>query len=179
LLSVTHKKVPGHQDIRVPQDAAWLAAFRYAEKSIFMWVQLSVCGHLLNQSVACASQTPTFNAKRAVRAALDACRRGIEVTLYLGLGGLDFANFLSLSLDLRLKRTTVLPGFNDKGESIPFQGGTNEQVVKRMYKALNSENKQDYLRVYWYVSPFSCILPHFLSFSLAFLFFSCFRHVSG
>ena len=28
--------LPGHQDIRVPQDAAWLAGFRYAEKSVFM-----------------------------------------------------------------------------------------------------------------------------------------------
>ena len=27
---------PGHQDIRVPQDAAWLAALRYAEKDVFM-----------------------------------------------------------------------------------------------------------------------------------------------
>ena len=28
--------LPGHQDIRVPQDAAWLAGFRYARKSVFM-----------------------------------------------------------------------------------------------------------------------------------------------
>ena len=28
--------LPGHQDIRVPQDAAWLAGFRYAQRSVFM-----------------------------------------------------------------------------------------------------------------------------------------------
>lgn len=28
--------LPGHQDIRVPQDAAWLAGFRYAERTVFM-----------------------------------------------------------------------------------------------------------------------------------------------
>ena len=28
--------LPGHQDIRVPQDAAWLAGVRYARKSVFM-----------------------------------------------------------------------------------------------------------------------------------------------
>lgn len=32
--------LPGHQDIRVPQDAAWLAGIRYAQKSVFMSVQL-------------------------------------------------------------------------------------------------------------------------------------------
>lgn len=41
-------------------------------------------------------------------------------------------------------------GFNDKGESIPFQGGTNEEVVDRLYKKLSSEKKEQYLKVYWY-----------------------------
>lgn len=27
---------PGHQDFRVPQDAAWLAALRHAERDVFM-----------------------------------------------------------------------------------------------------------------------------------------------
>lgn len=54
------------------------------------------------------SQTPTLNAAPVVRAVLEACktggpnRTGIQVTLFLDLG------------------------FNDKGESVPFQGGTNE-----------------------------------------------------
>lgn len=42
-------------------------------------------------------------------------------------------------------------GFNDKGESIPFQGGTNEEVVDRLYKKLGKEKKEQYLKVYWCV----------------------------
>jgi UDP:flavonoid glycosyltransferase YjiC (YdhE family) len=73
------------------------------------------------------SQTPTFNAKPIIRAALEACRRGIQVTIYVDLG------------------------FNDKGESMPFQGGTNEEVVERMYKDLNTTGHQKNLHVFWYV----------------------------
>ena len=61
-----------------------------------------------------------------MRAIKQACRRGVEVVLLLDLG------------------------FNDKGESIPFQGGTNEEVVDRLYKALRKENKEQFLKVYWY-----------------------------
>jgi hypothetical protein len=32
-------------------------------------------------------------------------------------------------------------GFNDQGEMIPFQGGTNEEVVHKMYRTLNYEGK--------------------------------------
>lgn len=99
---------PGHQDLRTPQNAAWLAGFRCATTRVFI-------------------QTPTFNARPVVDAALDACKRGVEVILYVGLG------------------------FNDKGESIPFQGGTNEEVTVRMYRALRAVGKQQYLKVYWYV----------------------------
>jgi len=43
-------------------------------------------------------------------------------------------------------------GFNDQGEMIPFQGGTNEEVVHRMYTTLNSEGKgaEKHLEVFWY-----------------------------
>ncbi|KAI5477194.1 hypothetical protein MNV49_006638 [Pseudohyphozyma bogoriensis] len=105
--------MPGHQDIRVPQNAAWLAGLRYAEKNVFI-------------------QTPTLNAAPVVRGVLEACKfggkdkKGIKVTLWLDLG------------------------FNDKGESVPFQGGTNEEVVFRLYKDLNRAGKQDNLEVYWY-----------------------------
>lgn len=71
-------------------------------------------------------QTPTFNAKPIVAACVEACRRGIQVTIWVDLG------------------------FNDQGESMPFQGGTNEQVVERMYKDLHRTNDQKNLHVYWY-----------------------------
>lgn len=35
-------------------------------------------------------------------------------------------------------------------QSIPFQGGTNEQVVDRLYKKLGKEGKSQHLKVYWY-----------------------------
>ncbi|ODQ51959.1 hypothetical protein SAICODRAFT_20276 [Saitoella complicata NRRL Y-17804] len=100
---------PGHADIRNPQDAAWMAAMRYAKREIFI-------------------QTPTFNAKPAQRGVLEACRRGIKCTLWLGLG------------------------FNDKSESFPFQGGTNEQVVRKLYRKLNKEGNghEKNLVVCWY-----------------------------
>lgn len=44
-----------------------------------------------------------------------------------------------------------MKGFNDKGESIPFQGGTNQEVVIRMYRELRAVGKEKYLLVYWYV----------------------------
>ena len=78
------------------------------------------------------SQTPTLNASPIVRGIVEACstggpqRTGIEVTLFLGLG------------------------FNDKGESIPFQGGTNEQVDFRLYGQLRKLRREQNLHVYWY-----------------------------
>ena len=33
--------MPGHQDLRNPQNAAWLAGFKFAKKRIFMYVQPS------------------------------------------------------------------------------------------------------------------------------------------
>ena len=76
------------------------------------------------------SQTPTFNAAPIVSSALAACRRGVQVTLYLDLG------------------------FNDQGEMIPFQGGTNEEVVHKMYRRLNREGNGDekHLEVFWYTA---------------------------
>lgn len=104
--------MPGHYQVgQYPQDIAWLSAMRYAKRSVFI-------------------QTPTFNASPIIAATLNACRRGIQVTLYLDLG------------------------FNDQGEVIPFQGGTNEEVVHRMYTALNCEGNgaEKHLEVFWYTS---------------------------
>lgn len=35
---------------------------------------------------------------------------------------------------------------------IPFQGGTNEQVIHSMYTTLNQEQKADNLKIYWYTA---------------------------
>ncbi|KAL5533428.1 hypothetical protein ACEPAF_5204 [Sanghuangporus sanghuang] len=104
------KGTPGHESARnIPQNIAWLSLLKNARKSVFI-------------------QTPTFNASLIIPATVDACRRGVEVTLYLDLG------------------------FNDLGEMIPFQGGTNEQVVHAMYNVLNKEGKGENLKVFWYTA---------------------------
>ncbi|CAF1003905.1 unnamed protein product, partial [Didymodactylos carnosus] len=58
---------PGHDDICVPQNAAWLGAFNYAQETIFI-------------------QSPTLNASPAISGILSAVRRGIKVILWLDLG---------------------------------------------------------------------------------------------
>ena len=101
---------PGHVDTANPQDAAWMGAFRFAKKSVFI-------------------QSPTLNASPAIEGIIDACRRGITVTLWLGLG------------------------FNDLVEGFgTFQGGTNEQVVKKLYKKLHErkDGAEKFLEVFWY-----------------------------
>ncbi|CAF0949175.1 unnamed protein product [Adineta steineri] len=101
---------PGHTDTANPQDAAWMGAFRYAKKSIFI-------------------QSPTLNASPAIEGIISACRRGVIVTLWLDLG------------------------FNDLVEGFgTFQGGTNESVVKKLYKKLKDGNdgSENYLEVFWY-----------------------------
>jgi phosphatidylserine/phosphatidylglycerophosphate/cardiolipin synthase-like enzyme len=103
---------PGYKDTINPQDAAWLGAFRHAQKSIFI-------------------QSPTFNASSAIDGIVAACRRGVKVTLWLGLG------------------------FNDLKEGHgTFQGGTNEHVVKKLYKRLkkNNDGTEQNLETFWYTA---------------------------
>lgn len=110
LVSRAPHGTPGHIDTANPQGAAWIGAFRYAKKSIFI-------------------QSPTLNATPAIDGIISACRRGVVVTLWLDLG------------------------FNDSVEGIgTFQGGTNEYIVKKIYKKLRDENDgaEQYLEVYWY-----------------------------
>ncbi|WWD17806.1 hypothetical protein CI109_102248 [Kwoniella shandongensis] len=97
---------PGHGDVFVPQDQAWLAAMKFARKSVFI-------------------QTPTFNAVPIVEAALETVRRGVLVQIYADLG------------------------FNDEGELLPFQGGTNSAISTYMYSRLSESDKKN-LEIYWY-----------------------------
>jgi hypothetical protein len=102
----------------------------------------------LTLMIAFASQTPTLNARPIRRAIKQTCRRGVEVILFLDLGEShkkETRHPFGISHLLLLDGS----GFNDKGESIPFQGGTNEQVVERLYNILRPEDKAKYLKVYW------------------------------
>jgi hypothetical protein len=99
---------PNHADTHVPQDAAWLAGFRLAQRTIFI-------------------QTPDFN-NAAVEPILDACRRGVECTLYVDLG------------------------YNDGGEMLPRQGGTNSKVMATMAQTLKKEGKLQFLKAHWYTA---------------------------
>jgi hypothetical protein len=94
------------------------------------------------------SQTPTLNARPVKRAIKQACRRGVEVVLYLDLGETVWKMWRQAA---GIDEIDPSIGFNDKGESIPFQGGTNEQVVEGLYTILRKEKKEQHLKVYWCV----------------------------
>ena len=112
LVSRLPNGIPGHTDKLNPQDAAWIYAFRYAQKSIFI-------------------QTPMFNASPAIDNVLAACRRGIKVTLWLSLG-----------------YDHLKQGFGT------FQGGTNEHVVKKIYRGFKDggDRAEKNLEIFWYVA---------------------------
>ncbi|KAJ7090308.1 hypothetical protein B0H15DRAFT_907267 [Mycena belliarum] len=71
-------------------------------------------------------QSPTLNAAPLVPAIIEACERGIDVFCYICLG------------------------YNDTGELLPGQGGTNEMIAHKMYSTLSEKGKQR-LHYYWYV----------------------------
>ncbi|KAE8149782.1 hypothetical protein BDV25DRAFT_155747 [Aspergillus avenaceus] len=71
-------------------------------------------------------QTPNMNAEPLLDPLLSAIRRGVIVTCYLCLG------------------------YNDAGQLLPFQNGTNEMISHRLYGALESEERSR-LRIYNYV----------------------------
>lgn len=73
-------------------------------------------------------QTPDFNAPEIINAILDACRRDVICTLYVCLG------------------------YNDQGEMLPMQGGTNSRVYSEMCATLNKEGKRKNLKACWYVA---------------------------
>ncbi|THG97953.1 hypothetical protein EW026_g4144 [Hermanssonia centrifuga] len=102
---------PGHGDVDVPQNVAWLSGIQLAKKSVFI-------------------QTPDFNAEPVVAAILDACRRDVECTLYVCLG------------------------YNDQGEMLPMQGGTNSKIFASMCDTLNKEGqgKRKFLKACWYTA---------------------------
>lgn len=72
-------------------------------------------------------QTPNMNAEPILEALLDAVRRGVTVTCYLCLG------------------------YNDAGQLLPFQNGTNEMIANRLYRSLHTDEERSRLRIYNYV----------------------------
>jgi hypothetical protein len=72
-------------------------------------------------------QTPDLNAELLIPAIKEAVRRGVSVTYYVCLG------------------------YNDAGELLPFQGGTNEMVANKLYQSLDTQERER-LRVHYYVA---------------------------
>ncbi|KAJ5587823.1 uncharacterized protein N7459_003588 [Penicillium hispanicum] len=72
-------------------------------------------------------QTPNMNAEPLLEPLLNAVRRGISVSCYLCLG------------------------YNDAGELLPFQNGTNEMIANRLYNTLETEDEKSRLDVFYYV----------------------------
>ncbi|KAK0257174.1 hypothetical protein B0A54_09878 [Friedmanniomyces endolithicus] len=73
-------------------------------------------------------QTPDLNAKTLLPALLEAVRRGVEITYY------------------------VCEGYNDLGELLPGQGGTNEMAARSLYDELASPAEKALLKVFFYVA---------------------------
>lgn len=68
-----------------------------------------------------------MNAEPLLDPLLDAVRRGVVVTAYLCLG------------------------YNDAGQLLPFQNGTNEMISNRLYESLETDEEKSRLRVFNYV----------------------------
>ncbi|KAF2800563.1 IQ calmodulin-binding motif protein [Melanomma pulvis-pyrius CBS 109.77] len=76
-------------------------------------------------------QTPNLNASPLIPALLAAVRRGVQVTYYVCLG------------------------YNDAGELLPGQGGTNEMVASSLHTSLSSPEDADAkarLHIHYYVA---------------------------
>nr|POF19892.1 hypothetical protein CFP56_52141 [Quercus suber] len=72
-------------------------------------------------------QTPDLNAKDLLPAIIAACKRGIQVTYYVCLG------------------------YNDTGEMLPGQNGTNEMAANSLFAQLSASEQQNLL-VHFYVA---------------------------
>lgn len=68
-----------------------------------------------------------MNAEPLLDPLLKAVRRGVTVTAYLCLG------------------------YNDAGELLPFQNGTNEMISNRLYSSLETDEEKSRLKIFYYV----------------------------
>ena len=93
-------------------------------------------------------QTPDFN-NAAVEPILDACRRGVEATLYICLGVRPQICIIGLYI---YTHASPFLQYNDGGEMLPRQGGTNSKVMADMASILGKEGKRHLLKAHWYVA---------------------------
>jgi hypothetical protein len=73
-------------------------------------------------------QTPDLNAKPLLPALVEAVKRGVQVTYYVCLG------------------------YNDMGELLPGQNGTNEMAANYLYSQLHSPAEKELLKIYFYTA---------------------------
>jgi phosphatidylserine/phosphatidylglycerophosphate/cardiolipin synthase-like enzyme len=95
--------------------------------SVYMPQNEAWLSGLRNAKKSVFIQTPNLNAAPLIPAILDACRRGIDVYCWICLG------------------------YNDIGELLPGQGGTNEMVVHNLYQNLEPQYRKK-LHWFWYVA---------------------------
>ncbi|CAG8954511.1 hypothetical protein HYFRA_00004424 [Hymenoscyphus fraxineus] len=72
-------------------------------------------------------QSPTLNAEPLIPAIIEACERGVDIYIYTCLG------------------------YNDTGELLPMQGGTNEMIAHKLYTSLSPPAKQ-HLHYFFYTA---------------------------
>lgn len=95
--------------------------------SVFVPQNEAFLSLIRNATTSIFIQTPDLNAKPLLPALTSAVKRGVEVTYYVCLG------------------------YNDGGELLPGQGGTNEMAANHLYSQLEEDEKA-LLRVYYYVA---------------------------
>ncbi|KAL4898021.1 hypothetical protein BDV59DRAFT_208557 [Aspergillus ambiguus] len=95
--------------------------------SIYTPQNVAFLSAIRNAKYSIFIQTPNMNAEPVIQALLEAVRRGITVTCYLCLG------------------------YNDAGQLLPFQNGTNEMVANRMYHSLAASEERSRLQIFNYV----------------------------
>lgn len=110
---------PGHGDTDNGQDVAWLAAFKYAQKSVFMCVKMPRAWSSAAAHAARDSQTPTLNASPLIPAIISAVKRGLQVTLYVDVGFNDSVSGPSCLTaervaDKETGRGTAVPGRDER-----------------------------------------------------------------
>lgn len=97
------------------------------KESVFVPQNEAFLSLIRNAKTSIFIQTPDLNAAELLPAIIGACKRGIQVTYYVCLG------------------------YNDTGELLPGQGGTNEMAANSLYSKL-SDAEKPLLQVYFYVA---------------------------